>query len=262
MFMFVTLITDCRDDNALGRSTTRLSTLFDCHIATVGVESDLEAAGNLIDILDAANGEKGVILVNVAPRHKEAKKWENGTPFGYFYYKNTLVVSSIDGLTLSLAKKFRLVDNINLVDIPQVLEFLLQKRVITETVYHHIRHTQFRSFEYLPRVARWILDGPDLPIQNYSVENIADIPNRVWWIDNFGNCKTTIMEQELNPKEKEVIETKIGKFVFYHRLKNVPDNNKAIISGSSGLEDKRFLEIVIQGKSAAKELGLKTGVLI
>ena len=97
--MFVTLITDCKDDNALGRSTTRLSTLFDCNITTIGVngwDADLEAAGNLIDMLDASEGKKGVILVNVAPRHKSGKKWPNGTPFGYFHYKDTLVVISVD----------------------------------------------------------------------------------------------------------------------------------------------------------------------
>ena len=121
--MFVTLITDCKDDNALGRSTTRLSTLFECNITTIGVngwDADLEAAGNLIDVLDASEGKKGVVLVNVAPRHRSGKKWPNGTPFAYFHYKETLVVTSIDGLTLSLVKKFNLVDRVNVMDIQKL----------------------------------------------------------------------------------------------------------------------------------------------
>src|SRR5581483_8871590 len=161
--MFITLITDCADDNALGRSTTRLSTLFSCPITTIGGNSDLEAAGNLIDALDAAGGQKGVILVNVAPRHKEAKKWPNGTPFGYFFYQETLVVASIDGLTLTLVKKFGLIDQINLMDIPTVVNTLAKNDVISKELAEHIIHTQFRSFEFLPRVAKWLIDGVQIP---------------------------------------------------------------------------------------------------
>src|SRR5688572_12965729 len=98
--MFVTIINDCKDENAFGRQATKAAALFGCSIVTVGVDSDIEAAGNLIDCLDAGEGKEGVILVNVAPRHGDAKKWPNGTPFGYFLYKETLVVTSIDGLTL------------------------------------------------------------------------------------------------------------------------------------------------------------------
>ena len=73
--MFVTIINDCKDSNTFGRQETRASLLFNTHIATVGVEYGvtLEAAGNLIDILDASEGAKGVILVNIAPRHPAAK---------------------------------------------------------------------------------------------------------------------------------------------------------------------------------------------
>jgi len=179
--MFITVITDCQDDNAFGRQTTRLSQYFQYPITTVGVKNDLEAAGNLIDILDASEGSEGTVLVNVAPRHKEAKRWENGTPFGYFYYKNTLVISSIDGLTLSLVKKFSLVESINLMDIP------------------------------------------------------------------------TVLENEISL---------LGGLNFYPRLKDVPDNEVALITGSSGLWEKRFLEIVVQGGSAANILKIKSGQAI
>jgi hypothetical protein len=58
----------------------------------------------LVDMLDASTEEKeGVILVNVAPREKTKNRWENGTPFGFFYVGDTLVcASSIGGETLRL----------------------------------------------------------------------------------------------------------------------------------------------------------------
>lgn len=255
--MYITIITDCKDDNAKTRQTTRLSTLFSQPINFIGVDSDLEASGNLIDIIDASNSEEGIILVNVAPRHKEAKKWENGTPFGYFHYKNTLIISSIDGLTLSLVKKFNLTESINLMGIPEVLKSLLKQNIIDQNLYEHIVHTQFRSFEFVPRVAKWLSEDIKIPSTKYSLTEIKDAPNAIWWIDNFGNCKTTLTKNDIEVSED--INTKVGKLKYYSRLKLVPDDTPAIITGSSGIENNRFLEIVVQGKSAKEILSLKSG---
>ncbi len=261
--MFVTLITDCKDDNALGRSTTRLAALFPgSHLTTMGVDSDLEAAGNLIDALDAAGGGKGVILVNVAPRQKEAKKWSNGTPFGFFYCQKTLVISSIDGLTLSLVKKLKIADQINLLDIPEVVNKLAEDGVITKVLADHIIHTQFRSFEFLPRVAKWLLGGLKIPHTPYPPNEICDAPAAIWWVDNFGNCKTTLLPEDINFSEGKKIQTSFGEFVYHNRLKDVPDDQQGIIIGSSGLANKRFLEIVVQGQSASKVLNIKSSDVI
>lgn len=289
--MFVTLITDCKDDNALGRSTTRLSTLFECNITTIGVngwDADLEAAGNLIDMLDASEGKKGVILVNVAPRHKSGKKWPNGTPFGYFHYKETLVVISVDGKTLSLVKKFGLIDHVKVMDIPTVMKSLYEQRIISEELVEHVMHTQFRSFEFLPRVAAWLTEGQEIPSEKYDLKEVPDAPQAIWWIDNFGNIKTTLFPEEVdfktgkeitfspysreggNPSNKpklldgSSIEPEIRdrvdlKLICYNRLKDVPEKEPALIIGSSGLGDKRFLEIVVQGVSAEKQFNLKSG---
>lgn len=286
--MFITLITDCKDDNALGRSTTRLSTLFECNITTIGVngwDADLEAAGNLIDVLDASEGKKGVVLVNVAPRHKAAKKWPNGTPFGCFNYKETLVVISVDGLSLSLVKKLGIVDSVNVMDIPNVMDFLLEQNVIDEELAEQIKHTQFRSFEFLPRVASWLTDGLKIPSEKYLIKEVSDAPNAIWWIDNFGNIKTTLIPEDVDFKvgqtanvkpfsrgghstlrdETSGSDSKSGnpsnnlQLKCYNRLKDVPDHQEALIIGSSGLGEKRFLEIVVQGKSAADHFNVKSG---
>lgn len=260
--MFVTLITDCKDDNALGRSTTRLSTLFECNVTTIGVngwDADLEAAGNLIDMLDASEGKKGVILVNVAPRHKSGKKWPNGTPFGYFHYKETLVVISVDGLTMSLVKKLGIVNHVNVMDIPTVMKYLKQQRIVAKDLVEHISHTQFRSFEFLPRVAAWLAEGIEIPSEKYPLKNVPHVPKAIWWIDNFGNSKTTLLPEDIGFKAGKLVIIGDLKLKSYNRLKDVPEGKPALIIGSSGLDEKRFLEIVVQGKSAEKELNLKSG---
>ena len=100
--MFVSIINDCNDENAMNRQASRAASFFNSAVSTLGVSDfgtegsgELEAAGNLIDTLDACEGREGVILVNVANRHGKGKKWPNGTPFCYFYYKKMAIVSHL-----------------------------------------------------------------------------------------------------------------------------------------------------------------------
>lgn len=257
--MFVTIINDCKDANAVARQETRASALLKSHVIFVGVKNDIEAAGNIIDVLDAAGDEKGVILVNVAPRNGKAKKWENGTPFGYFRYKNVLVVSSIDGKTLSLVKRLGLVTEIELLDIPTVLESLCSEGSIDSLLKDHITLTQFRSYEFVPRVAAWILEGKKIPSNTLSLVEIEDCGDVVWWVDNFGNAKTTIVASEFGAKDGKHIQTLFGEYAYYEHLKDVPDGDSAIIAGSSGIGGARFLEVVVQGKSAKQRFDISTG---
>ena len=83
--MFVRIISDCRDDNARGRVETRIAALLGVTPGFTGVANDLEAAGNLVDMLAAGLGRDGIIMVNVAPRNV---KRENGSPFGVFKWKD------------------------------------------------------------------------------------------------------------------------------------------------------------------------------
>ena len=260
--MHITIINDCRDENARGRQTARASSLLSSPVSFVGVGSDLEASGNIIDVLDAYGEEPGVIIVNVAPRNGPAKKWENGTPFGYFWYKKVLVVSSIDGLTLSFVKKLKLVDSINVFDIPEVVRFMVENKYISPEVGDHIINTQFRSYDFLPRVAALILQNKDVPFTEYGIDSFSDLPLAVWWVDNFGNCKITLLLSEINIGTDNKVATEIGDLTYYSRLKDVPDKAVALITGSSGLGDNRFSEIVVQGESASVFLGLSSGAEI
>lgn len=255
--MFISVITDCQDGNARVRQETRYSVLFPgTPISFMGVSSDLEAAGNLIDTLDAAGDAEGIIAVNVAPRHGRAKKWPNGTPFGYFWYNKILVVCTIDGETLSLMKKFGLADRVQVTDIRTVLAFggYPQEQV------EFAATSQFRSFDYLPRLARIVWDKKEAPSETLIFSDIPDASVGVWWIDSFGNCKTTLLAEDVNFEngaEREIILNGLAiKATCYKQLRDVPDYQTGLTMGSSGFGAKRFLELVVQGSSAAQHYNI------
>ncbi len=235
--MNITIINDCKDENAKGRQLARIGSIFQCPTNFVGVSSELEAAGNIIDILDANGDKSGIILVNVAPRNGKAKKHKNGTPFGYFWYKKTLVVSSIDGLTLSLVKKLKLTKFINVLDIPETLEILIKNKLLSSDLKGYIIGSQFRSYNFLPRIAFYIFKNKEIKSNKISVEEISDVPIAIWWVDNFGNCKTTILLEDIINK-KNNLQNRIKDLNYYLKLKDVPDKKTALIIGSSGLGKK------------------------
>lgn len=259
--MFVSIINDCHDGNAMGKQVTRAARLFpNASMATVGIEQDeLEAAGNLIDILDASDGDYGVILVNVAPRQGRGKKWPNGTPFGYFSYKKTLIVSTIAEMSLSLVKKLGLADSLQLTDVPTVIDAMIERGYLEKHLRNLIVKSQFRSYDYMPRLAKWVMDGVEVPSEPYSFTQVATAPKAIWWVDNFGNCKTTILPEEVGHEPGKVLMTKVGEVKCFERLKDIPNDEVGLIIGSSGIGLKRFLELNIQGKSAAAKFNLKPG---
>ena len=260
--MISIIINDGRDANAAGRQTARLSSFLNTPPIFIGVANDLEAAGNLVDALDAVQGRPAIILVNVAPRHGRAKKWGNGSPFSYFWYKKTLVVATIDGVTLSLAKKLHLTDDLSILNVPHVLEILAKRKFLSKGRAHLIEASQFRSYEFLPRVAAYLFTKGDLSGEKLLVENIEDAPAAVWMIDNFGNCKTTLFPQDVAFTPRSFIKTKIGKLECFSQLKDVPDGKAGLVVGSSGLGKRRFVEIVVQGRSAAERFKLFSGYCI
>lgn len=254
----ITIITDCQDDNAKARQMARVQTLFNKPVSFIGASRDLSAAGNIIDILDAVGDGEHIILANVAPRNGRAKKWSNGTPFGYFKYKNILIVSTVDGLVLSLAKRFGLIDELRVTEISEVAPVLAEVGIIEKDEVEVLVKTQFRSFNYLPRLALALYKGDDLPSEKMDLEEVADFDDAIWWVDSFGNLKSSLVfsGQFANEQEVEIMGKKMK---FYEQLKSVPDGEIALVKGSSGLGDKRFLEIMKQGGNASEELGVGIG---
>ena len=264
--MQITIINDCFDQNAKLRQIARTGSLFkNCSVSCFGVKSDLEAAGFLVDAIDAFGGREGVIMVNVALRDKKAKKWKNGTPFGFFWNKKTLVVSSMDGLTLSLAKKLGIIEDFHILDIDEVLDSISDEELDKNTK-QRITNSQFRSFDFLPRVASWIVEKRNIPFNKYDLSKVSNAPDAIWFVDNFGNTKTTLLKEEINLDAENNTVIKIAgkpiKLSFYNMLSNLPDKAMGITVGSSGIGEKRFLEIIFRSGNAGKELNIKSGLII
>ncbi|PWU23353.1 hypothetical protein C5B42_03295 [Candidatus Cerribacteria bacterium 'Amazon FNV 2010 28 9'] len=269
--MFVTIITDCSDANASARQVTRYESYLGVPAFLVGVSmpttnldvlpgfGELETATNLIDILDGAEGGRGIAIANVAPRQGQGKHWPNGTPFGYFLYKQTLVIATIDGYVLSLVKKLGLTDHIKVFDIPTVVDAMIKLGYLEEKKRDLIVKSQFRSFEFVPRVAKWLTEGIDVPHEIYDISKVADAPKCISYVDNFGNTVTTMLPEDIGFVAGKEITTKFGTFKCYDRMKDVPNGETAFIIGSWGIEDKRWVAFIIQGQSAAKKYNLSPG---
>lgn len=261
--MQITIINDCLDQNAKLRQISRVGSLFEnCSVNCFGVGTELEASGFLVDAIDSFEGRKGIIIANVAPRSKDAKKWKNGTPFGFFWYKETLIVSSVDGLLLSLVKKLNITENFQILDIPSVLSSIDSKELSVDEK-QRIIDSQFRSFEFLPKVAFWLTQKREIPCQKYNLQEVVDAPQAVWFVDNFGNIKTTLLKEDFDLDNKRTFKIKVGEQTeqldFYDCLKDLPCGSIGLVSGSSGVENNRFVEIMMRGGDAAKKLGAKTG---
>jgi hypothetical protein len=254
-----TIINDCADGNAKVRQELRFESLFGSKPSFFGVgrqAPDIEAAGNLLDQLEALRNlpasrqgkAQAVVLVNVAPRGDSVKqKWDNGTPFCYAWVDKTLIVSTYAGQALSLAKAHGLIDKVELLDVPTVTKAATVWGELTDTQAKRINHSQFRSLEFLPLVAYWLANERLLPSKTVEVTSLQSEKGLVWCIDNFGNAKTTLLPEDIDFSEGKAVTLADGKTATcYRRLADVPKNETAAVVGSSGYDDKRFLEVVVQ----------------
>lgn len=268
--MFITVINDCHSGNEVGRQGTRLASLLGSAITFVEVSSDFrtestyEAAGNLVDVLDAAEDREGIVLLNVAPRGDVKKDGHNGTPFCYFRYQKVWVISTVKGYSLSLVKKLGLVDEISLMSVEEVTAWAVGRGLLAPRLEAYISSSQFRSFDFTPRVAHWLWEGKRVPGKKTGIDFVPDIPNCIWYVDAFGNGKTTWLASEVSVKPGERVRTNVGEFGFYRRLKDLPKGETGVYIGSSGIGDQRLLEIATQqvAGSAAKTLGIKLGDVV
>ncbi|MDN5275108.1 MAG: hypothetical protein JWP06_1009 [Candidatus Saccharibacteria bacterium] len=269
-----TIITDCADANARARQELRFDSLFGVKPSFLGVGSysPFEAAGNLIEQLDVLTNfpvsdksRQNVVLVNVAPRGEDVqKKWDNGTPFCYFKFGQTLVVSTYEGQSLALARDFGIVSTVELFDIPTVTAAAVEWGELTPEEAERINHTQFRSLEFMPLVAYWIWQGKPVPSTAQSLEELPSAKGKAWFIDNFDNVKTTMLPEDIDFADGKQVTLDGGiAATCYTRLTDVPQGVTALTIGSSGYGDHRFLEIVIGHRGrAATELGLTIGASV
>lgn len=266
-----TIITDCTDNNARARQELRFQTLFGVTPTFLGVQSytTIEAAGNLIDQLDVLTNFPNtntdtpiIILVNVAPRGEDIKeKWANGTPFCYFRLNNVLIVSTIDGQCLALARDLGIVDQVEVFDIPTVTAAAVQQGDLTAAEAEKINQTQFRSLEFMPLVAAWLLQGKTPPSKPWSLSELPSSRGQAWFIDNFDNVKTTLLPADVDFADGKKVTLANGAIATcYTHLADVPKDTVALTIGSSGYGPHRFLEVVIGHRGRAASLhGFKVG---
>lgn len=209
-------------------------------------------------MLDAAGDGEGIVLANVAPRQGVERHWGNGTPFGFFRYRRSLVCTTVSGAMLSVPFKMGLFERYFVLDMHQTLLRMAHAGVIRSEDVERIGASQFRSFDFLPLVAWWIHQGGDPVTHEYPTTDIPETKDEVWCVDNFGNMKTTILAEEL-PFVQGLVPTRFGELPFVRSLKDVPDGTAAITVGSSGIDARRFVEIVVQGGHAAERFGVRTG---
>ncbi len=247
------IINDCRDDDARSRQELYFKALFGVQPTFVGVGSkvpDLEAAGVLVDQLDilANASTPSVILVNVAPRGSAVKKqWGNGTPFCYFRVGKTLVVSAFAGRNLDLVHAAGLVQNVALLDPPTVTAAAVGWGELTKAEAEAINHSQFRSLHFLPLVARWLVQDRPVPSKIVQLASKVNAKGAVWYIDNFGNAKTTLTPADIDFQEGQTFMLADGhRAVCYNRLADVPRDTTALTIGSSGYGSSRFVEVIVQ----------------
>ncbi len=259
------IITDCADGPAQARQELRFDTLFGVKPTFLGVGSysPIEAAGNLVDQLDVLTRfplvdrkRDNIVLVNVAPRAADVKqKWDNGTPFCYFRIGNVLVVSTYEGHCLALVHDLGITDEVGLLDIPTVTEAAIEWGDISIEEAQKIRHSQFRSLEFLPLVASWLWKVKPVPSQRQPLAGLASPSGQVWQIDNFGNVKTTLLPENVSFEQGKKIPLYNGKVATcYRRLADVPKGATALTIGSSGYGPHRFLEVVIGGCGQASSV--------
>ncbi|HSX30521.1 MAG TPA: hypothetical protein VLE99_01255 [Candidatus Saccharimonadales bacterium] len=266
-----TIINDCTDDLARSRQDLRFKTLFGVQPTYIGVGSyePIEAAGNLLDVLDvlcnfplSRQAAEHVILVNVAPRGEDVKQeWDNGTPFCYFRTGNVLVVSTYEERSLALFRDLGIVNAVELLDTPTVTAAAVKWGELAAQEADKINNSQFRSLEFLPLVAYWTLQGRKLPSTTQPLTGLASNDAQVWHVDNFEDVKTTLLSKDVDFEQGKVV-TLAGSVqaTCYRRLTDVPQGVTALTIGSSGYGSGRFLEIVIGHRGqAASTHNLKVG---
>lgn len=287
------IISDCIDENARVRQQCRFASLFSVEPSYIGVSSqhpELEAAGHLVDVLDAnrcislsfsscslksdapANSISSIVIVNVAPRSEAVKKrWDNGIPFCYFVVGSVLVVSTYSIKCLSLVRNLGLLGPdpaLHLMSVDSVMQWAVSCALLSPEDGSLITNSQFRSYEFVPLASYLVVSGFDVPFQlvplDHDRENDGEAgpPSQgfVWFADNFGNCKTSFHFSTFSLEPgMTVLVNDTTKATFWKRLADAPSLVPSLVVGSSGYGECRFLELVIKGGNFAKTFGVSIG---
>ena len=251
--MFICVIADYgTGDPAFTEVTQRLLMTFphaQIHLLSVPAFSTL-ATGFWIAQLGLNPGPSDrLIYHNCAPRQDdpEARRDNEGEGLTYALLSNGVKVVGVNaGYTLSFIK-----------------DHTKELRVVNVSR----GGSQFRSRDVFPPAAAAIMNE-DFSLLGDSLksEQIPDVPpDRIAWIDGYGNIKTTIGAHTLNLEPQSKIVIRIGDVVsdavYSDGSFKVSEGTLAFAPGSSGWsrgdseQPLRFLELFLRGGSAWERFG-------
>ncbi|MCC5606848.1 SAM-dependent chlorinase/fluorinase [Nostoc sp. CHAB 5834] len=251
--MFICVIADYgTGDPAFTEVTQRLlmaSPDAQIHLLSVPAFSTL-ATGFWIAQLGLNPGPSDrLIYHNCAPRQDDlkARRDNEGEGLTYALLSNGVKVVGVNaGYTLSFIK-----------------DYTKELRVVNVAR----GGSQFRSRDVFPPPAAAIMNE-DFSLLGDSLksEQIPDVPpDRIAWIDGYGNIKTTIGAHTLNLEPQSKIVIRIGDVVsdavYSDGSFKVSEGTLAFAPGSSGWsrgdskEPLRFLELFLRGGSAWERFG-------
>jgi hypothetical protein len=200
----------------------------------------LEAGFVLNQLTQEPLPENSFIFLNVAPRRddNDARDSNSGEELVLAGVGGVPVVATASGYSLSFVKDR--IDRIFGLDVDS-------------------QGSQFRSRDIFPEAVGRIMKGDSEVIEEELDLEIQDPPeNSIAYIDGFGNLKTTLRRSDAGFEEGEGVRIAVnGEEVaakYQEGIFGVEEGEVVLAPGSSGGEDP-FLEIVVRGGSAEKELG-------
>lgn len=256
-----------RDQNAKMRITARLGRYFsESKVEGFGVNNSIEASLFLLDLMDglvnpllparSVSSEKysAGIIVNSARRKGNNN---HNITFGKVVVDDVLIITTLGGYELSLLKKFQILpEGIWAYDIPKVLEWAVESKLITPNYAIFLNETQFRTFELAPLLLLWeSLSLSGLSDCCNTVKEIPDLNNRIVFSDIYGNLKTS--EFSVYPIDYDrdfylkIGDEERGVIKSYSQLSEIPDGELGLnLWGSSGFNNLRLVELNVKGGSA------------
>ncbi len=252
----IAVVSDC-GGQAMSRMMTRLLALHSDAVC-VPYESAtiMEASGNVVDALDALAGRPGAIVCNSAPR-KHARE-TNGDTIVYGCVRGHAIVVATVG-TLGMLKKLVPDFSASAIDVDAFMNYLsLGER----------RRFNFRGLEVIPHILRSVRDRSNLSKVSSPHHTFPAVSQCAWLVDRIERKRTNIKLSILRceapwfvPGQKVMIQfsgLSVRTMTCYERLTDIPENNFGIYEGSSGYGDNRFLEVAVNGGSAAVQLNVGT----
>ncbi len=93
----------------------------------------------------------------------------------------------------------------------------------------------------MPLAAYWLYQKVALPSSTRSLTDLFTVSDKVWLIDCFGNVKTTVRSGGADEQKIRLSGNNV-ELKYYQRLADVPKEELAVVTGSSGYGEHRFLE--------------------